>query len=480
MTDKLTIHFAANASQTGTVLFLLGENETPLATYASHALTHALEIADFKGKSGMLDLIGHANFDRLMVVGIGKRAELIGNALVKLGGALYSKIPSSVKALTLDVRELTVEQAADFAFGFRLKQYNFIQYKTKAKDEDKVRELVLTFVCDVGTEVAFAAREAVAKGVDTARELINLPPNVLTPIEFATRAKALESLGIEVEILDEDAMFKLKMGSLLGVGLGSENESRLAIMRWNGGVKGEAPLGFIGKGVTFDTGGISLKPGAGMEDMKGDMAGAACVLGLMETLARRKAQVNVVGLIGLVENMPDGKAIRPGDILTSMSGQTIEIINTDAEGRLVLADVLHYANVTYKPKFMINLATLTGAILVALGKENAGLFSNNDALSEKIFTSGLVTGETVWRMPLSKEYNKIIDSQFADMKNSGGRDAGSITAAQFLQRFVGETPWAHLDIAGTGMGVKPSDINRSWGPGWGVRLLNHVVEVHYG
>jgi leucyl aminopeptidase len=460
-------------------MILLGEDEKPSGHFALDALTNALAIADFKGKSGLVDLISFDGLDRLLVAGIGKRAELNGNALVKLGGALYSKIPASIKSLTIMADAFTPDQAADFALGFRLKQYNFTQYKTTLKDEDKARELSLTFITQEGTQEAFTSREAIAKGIDSAREVINLPPNVLNPIEFARRAKALEALGVEVEILDEDAMFKLKMGSLLGVGLGSDNESRLAVMRWNGGVKGEAPLGFIGKGVTFDTGGISLKPGAGMEDMKGDMAGAACVLGLMETLARRKAKANVIGLIGLVENMPDGKAIRPGDILTSMSGQTIEIINTDAEGRLVLADVLHYANVTYKPKFMVNLATLTGAILVALGKENAGLFSNNDDLSTKLFTSGVATGETVWRLPLSKAYDKIIDSQFADMKNSGGRDAGSITAAQFLQRFVGETPWAHLDIAGTGMGVKPSDINRSWGPGWGVRLLNHLVEVNY-
>jgi leucyl aminopeptidase len=251
------------------------------------------------------------------------------------------------------------------------------------------------------------------------------------------------------------------------------------VMRWNGGAKGEKPVAFVGKGVTFDTGGISIKPAGGMEDMKGDMAGAACVTGLMHALAARKAKVNAVGVIGLVENMPDGNAQRPGDIVTSLSGQTIEIINTDAEGRLVLADVLWYTQERFEPVFMVNLATLTGAILVALGQENAGLFSNDDTLAERLAAAGKATGETVWRMPLSAAYDKMIDSKFADMKNSAGRHGGSITAAQFLQRHVDDTPWAHLDIAGTGMGSPASEINRSWGSGWGVRLLDRLVADHY-
>jgi leucyl aminopeptidase len=250
-------------------------------------------------------------------------------------------------------------------------------------------------------------------------------------------------------------------------------------MRWNGGKTGTPPVAFIGKGVCFDTGGISIKPAGGMEDMKGDMAGAACVVGLMHALAARKANANVIGAIGVVENMPDGKAQRPGDIVKSMSGQTIEIINTDAEGRLVLADVLHYVNTRFKPKFMVNLATLTGAILVALGQEYAGLFSNDDELSERLSKAGEATGERVWRMPLGPEYDKLIDSKFADVKNTGGRNAGSITAAQFLQRFVGKTAWAHLDIAGTGMGSPQTDINKSWGSGFGVRLLDRLVADHY-
>jgi leucyl aminopeptidase len=271
------------------------------------------------------------------------------------------------------------------------------------------------------------------------------------------------------------------MGALLGVGQGSAaaRASRLVVMEWHGGGKKQKPFAVVGKGVVFDTGGISLKPGAHMEDMKGDMAGAACVTGLLHTLASRKAKANVIGVIGLVENMPDANAQRPGDIVTSMSGQTIEIINTDAEGRLVLADALWYTQDKYKPQAMVNLATLTGAILIALGHEHAGLFSNNDKLAEQLFESGKATGEKLWRLPLSEGYDKMVDSKFADMKNSSGRPAGAITAAQLLKRFVNDTPWAHLDIAGTGLGAEKSDINKSWGPGFGVRLLNHFIAKHY-
>ncbi|HXM71141.1 MAG TPA: leucyl aminopeptidase, partial [Thermoanaerobaculia bacterium] len=299
------------------------------------------------------------------------------------------------------------------------------------------------------------------------------------PEEFARRVGDLKKLGVAVEVLDIAAMTKLGMNALLGVGQGSVHESRLVIMRWNGGKKGGDPVAFIGKGVCFDTGGISIKPAGGMEDMKGDMAGAACVVGLLQTLAERKARVNAVGAIGLVENMPDGKAQRPGDIVTTMSGQTIEIINTDAEGRLVLADVLHYVNTRFKPKFMVDLATLTGAIIVALGHEHAGLFANDDKLAERLLKAGVATGERLWRMPLGSEYDKKIDSKFADMKNTGGRDGGSITAAQLLQRFVDKTPWAHLDIAGTGMGSPQTDINKSWASGFGVRLLDRLVADYY-
>ncbi len=335
-------------------------------------------------------------------------------------------------------------------------------------------------VADAGAaRKAWAAREAVAEGVLIARDLVNEPANVLYPEEFARRATALKKLGVAVEVLDEKAMKKLGMNALLGVGQGSARESRLVVMRWNGGKRGSSPVAFIGKGVCFDTGGISIKPAQGMEDMKGDMAGAACVVGLMHALAARKAPVNAVGAIGLVENMPGPDAQRPGDIVKSMSGQMIEIINTDAEGRLVLADVLWYVARRFKPKFMVNLATLTGAIIVALGHEHAGLFANDDKLADRLLKSGQATGERLWRMPLAPEYDKLIDSKFADVKNTGGRNAGAITAAQFLQRFVDKTPWAHLDIAGTGMGSPQTDINKSWASGFGVRLLDRLVADHY-
>jgi leucyl aminopeptidase len=359
----------------------------------------------------------------------------------------------------------------------------FDRYKTKRREgEEAPAKPQIT----IAVSNAAAAKKAwdsssgpVADGVIMARDLINEPANVLFPEEFARRTAVLKKLGVAVEVLDVPAMKKLGMNALLGVGQGSRKDSRVVIMRWNGGKKNDAPVAFIGKGVTFDTGGISIKPAAGMEDMKGDMAGAACVVGLMHALAARKAKVNAVGAIGVVENMPDGNAQRPGDIVKTMNGQTIEIINTDAEGRLVLADVLHYVNTRHKPRFMIDLATLTGAIIVALGQEYAGMFGNDDRLCDRLTKAGQATMERVWRMPLGPEYDKQIDSKFADMKNTGGRFGGSITAAQLLARFVDKTPWVHLDIAGTALGSPQNDINKSWSSGWGVRLLNQLVADHY-
>jgi leucyl aminopeptidase len=326
---------------------------------------------------------------------------------------------------------------------------------------------------------AFADVEAVVDGVFLARDLVNEPANILGPVEFAERAKALEALGVKVEILTEKEMKKLGMGSLLGVAQGSPRGARMAVMQWSGGKAKDKPVAFVGKGVTFDTGGNSMKSASGMEDMKGDMGGAAAVTGLMHALAARKAKANVVGVIGLVENAVDGHAQRPGDIVTSMSGQTIEVLNTDAEGRLVLADALWYCNDRFQPKFMVNLATLTGAIMVALGVHHAGLFSNDEELAEQLLGAGLATQERLWRMPLGPEYDKLIDSKNADMKNIGGRYGGAITAAQFLKRFVKDTPWAHLDIAGTAISAPPSEINQSWGSGFGVRLLDRLVRDHY-
>jgi leucyl aminopeptidase len=443
----------------------------------------------FTGKSGTaLEIVAPVGLSvsRLVVVGVGKAGKLKSQDIVKLGGIARGKVPASATDATVFAElaggAMRPEQVADLALGTRLRAYTFDRYKTKRKDgEEKpaATNLALAVANTAAAERAWAARAGLADGVVLARDLINEPANVLYPEEFAKRCGNLKKLGVAVEVLDVKAMEKLGMHSLLGVGQGSAHESRTVIMRWNGGKKSDAPVAFIGKGVCFDTGGISIKPAASMEDMKGDMAGAACVVGLMHALAARKAKVNVVGAIGLVENMPDGKAQRPGDIVKTMSGQTIEIINTDAEGRLVLADVLHYVNGKYKPKFMIDLATLTGAIIVALGQEYAGLFSNDDRLCDRLAKAGVATGERVWRMPLGPEYDKLIDSKFADMKNTGGRWGGAITAAQLLARFVEKTPWAHLDIAGTALGSPQTDINKSWSSGWGVRLLNELVAEHY-
>jgi leucyl aminopeptidase len=456
---------------------------------AADLVKRAAETNQFKGKSGaVLDILAPQGLkaSRLIVVGTGKLSEIKDNDFLKLGGAAAGKLRAGNGAVTVIAElpdgEMKPDKAAAVAAGLQLRAYKFDRYKTKKKDgEDAaVRAEVSFAVGDVAAaRKAFAPSAHIVDGVIMARELVNEPPNVLYPVEFARRAGQLQKLGVDVEILDVKAMTKLGMGALLGVAQGSNQPARTVIMRWNGGKRGDQPVAFVGKGVCFDTGGISIKGAASMEDMKGDMGGAACVVGLMHALAARKAKVNAVGAIGLVENMPDGNAQRPGDIVTSMSGQTIEIINTDAEGRLVLADVLWYVAKKFKPKFMVDLATLTGAIMVALGTEYAGLFSNNDELAERLTKAGQATGERVWRMPLGPEYDKQIDSQFADMKNTGSRHGGSITAAQFLQRFVDDTPWAHLDIAGTAMGTPKSDINQSWGSGYGVRLLERLVAEHY-
>jgi len=474
-------------------------------------LNRAAAAAKFKGKLGsVLDIVAPSGLsvDRLIVVGVGANSSDGTNgpaqdhdgdkgkpfSLANLGGVVAGKIGRGTRALVVfDVPRRAKEvkdpsdAAAEFVLGLRLRDYRFDAYKTKKKDdadEDGATHVTIAVADVAAVQTASAARGAVADGVLTARSLVNEPPNVLYPEAFAVRAKALESLGVEVEVLDVPAMERLGMGAILGVSQGSAKPGRIVVMRWNGlgnanGHAAENPIAFIGKGVTFDTGGISIKPSSGMEDMKGDMAGAACVVGLMQALAGRKAKVDAIGAIGIVENMPGPNAQRPGDIVTSMSGQTIEIINTDAEGRLVLADVCWYVQDKYKPKLMIDLATLTGAILVALGQEHAGLFSNDDELAEKLLAAGKATGEKLWRMPLSPAYDKIIDSKFADVKNSGGRHAGSITAAHFIQRFVNNTPWAHLDIAGMGMGSPSNDINQSWGSGWGVRLLDRLVADNY-
>jgi leucyl aminopeptidase len=495
MTPRPTVTFAKySAPKKGTAIVLSAEegglSAAAKACDPADVLPRAFEVSEFKGKSGSaVDLIApeKSPLDRIIAVGIGKDSAMNEYAWLKLGGSIAAQIKKA-KDVTI-VAELPglaigAAEAAGIAAGILLRSYSFDTYKTKKDDQnsgadDKPAKITIQCANPTAAKKAFAESEGAVDGVYLARDLVNEPANVLGPVEFAARAESLKALGVEIEVLTEKDMRKLGMGALLGVAQGSVRPPRLVIMRWNGGKPKDKPVAFVGKGVVFDSGGVSIKPAAGMEDMKGDMGGAAAVTGLMHVLAARKAKANVVGIIGCVENMVDGNAQRPGDIVKSMSGQTIEVINTDAEGRLVLADALWYCNERFQPQFMIDLATLTGAIMVSLSGYYAGLFSNNDQLAERLFITGQTTQERLWRMPLGPEYDKMIDTKNADMKNTGGRYGGAITAAQFLQRFVKETPWAHLDIAGTAMGSPASEINQSWSSGFGVRLLDRLVRDHY-
>jgi leucyl aminopeptidase len=493
---KITFAKTAPARTDAIVLFVgeaakLAKAASALDKASGGHIGRAIAAAGFEGKKDTsLDIVAPARIGvgRVMVLGIGDAAKLTALDGELAGGAMAGALQAAKVKTAAVHAEIAgasalapARLAALLASGARLRDYRFTKYKTRKKDEaTPIAALSLVTADATGARKAWKGLEAVATGVHLARDLVNEPANHLFPDEFARRARELTRLGIGVEVIDPRQMARLGMGALLGVAQGSSHPARLVVMRWAGGRKNARPVAFVGKGVTFDTGGISMKPAAGMEDMKGDMGGAACVTGLMAALAGRKAKVNAVGVIGVVENMPDGNAQRPGDVVTSMSGQTIAVLNTDAEGRLVLADCLWYTQSRFKPQVMVNLATLTGAILVALGKEHAGLFSNNDELAARLTEAGLATGEKVWRMPLAPEYDKLIDSDIADMKNIGtGRNAGAITAAQFLQRFVNEVPWAHLDVAGTAMDSVKSGVNQSWGSGWGVRLLDRLVAEHY-
>ncbi len=462
-------------------------------------LSRAIKGSRFKGRMDQsLTLLGPAGtkLEVLYVAGLGKAADVDALRMQAVGGRIYAALGGSGRAAAAVAVDAVdgctmspAQMAADLAFGARLRSYRFDKYRTKEKKEDKPALKTLKILCrgPARARTAFATRDKVADGVFFTRDLVSEPPNVLYPETMAQRAKGLTKLGVKVEILGARQMQRLGMGALLGVAQGSDREPRLVVMRWRGttgkagrGAKAKGPVAFVGKGVTFDTGGISLKPSGGMEDMKWDMSGAGTVVGLMKALAGRKARVDAVGVIGLVENMPSGSAQRPSDIVTSMSGQTIEVLNTDAEGRLVLADALWYCKERFKPRFIIDLATLTGAIIVALGHEKAGLFSNNDRLAERIAAAGEKVGESVWRMPLGQAYDKLLRSEAADMQNiSGGRGAGSITAAQFLQRFVDKTPWAHLDIAGMAWSKKSLPTAPKGGTAFGVRLLDRLVADNY-
>jgi leucyl aminopeptidase len=491
-----TLNIPSNA----VVVFTIGENLRlskqleSLDAESGGAIKKAIEADEFTGKKGkVLSVLGIVNADvaRVVLVGLGDSEKGVKTELdiQKLGGKIFSTLSGvRAKEATVIVEETIGGFAPEFvasnlAFGAKLRSYRFDKYFTKKKDSEKPTLTQITYALDNNVEATkrFEVQDAIAEGVFFTRDVVSEVPNVLYPESYAEKCKELKELGIKVEVLGEKEMTKLGMGSLLSVGQGSDKESKLVVMQWNGAPKNSgAPVAFIGKGVTFDTGGISLKPGLNMHEMKYDMGGSGTVVGLMKALAGRNARVNAVGVIGCVENMPSGGACRPGDVVTSMSGQTIENLNTDAEGRLVLADALWYTQDRFKPKFMIDLATLTGAMVVALGTHRAGTFSNNDELAERIYKVGEDTGDRVWRLPMGEEYNKQMNSKVADMQNIGNaKGAGSITAAQFLERFVNDVPWCHIDIAGVCWASEADDMTPEGARGYGVRLLDKLVSDYY-
>ncbi len=449
------------------------------------ALADGASAARFKGRPGQVFegfAIRDERLARIALAGAGEAdASGRGANLEKAGAALAGKfLRSGVKSMAIDLSgaDLSADEAARVLLGLRLRSWAHDVYRTKLAEEKKVTlDSVTVIAAPEGTQDAWAVQDAVATGVEFTRTLVAEPANIVYPISFVERCqKAFEGTGAELTVLDEDEMAKLGMGALLGVGQGSRQPSRLLAIRWNGGKEGEKPTVFVGKGVTFDTGGISIKPAGGMEDMKWDMGGAGAVAGAMLALVGRKAKANVVGVVGLVENMPDGNAQRPGDVVTSMSGQTIEVINTDAEGRLVLCDALHWAQEQYEPARIVDFATLTGAIIISLGNEHGGLFANDDALADDLLAAGKSSGDAMWRMPIGPAYDKLIDSPIADIKNVGPRGGGSITAAQFLGRFIKKgTAWAHCDIAGVVWADKPGATWDKGATGFGVRLIDQFV-----
>lgn len=442
----------------------------------------------FRAKKGQILSFtpsGASEFSEVVVVGLGKSAD-IDNMVMQYAG---SKLVQYLNGIEAEAATVCFNMAAkpelinNLYIGMALRNYKFNKYFVDKKSDNKIHFKKASFCMADAKEAKLLVDESkvLMNAVYFTRDLVSEPANVLYPKTFVDACKKLEKSGLKVRVLSEKDMAKLGMGALLGVGQGSVNAPYLVVMEWNGGNKKDAPLAFVGKGVTFDTGGISIKPSQNMGDMKYDMAGAGTVTGLMKALAERKAKVNAVGVIGLVENMPSGSAQRPGDVVKSMSGQTIEIDNTDAEGRLVLADALWYTQDKYKPKFMINLATLTGAIVIALGENAyAGLFSNDDKLASQLYDAGIKSGDKVWRFPISEFYDKQINSEIADVRNTGtGRGAGSITAAQFLQRFVNKYPWAHLDIAGMAWDKSGQEINPKGATGFGIQILNQLVKDYY-
>lgn len=462
------------------------EGVKPLHEKHKSFIEKTLETSKFKGKKGETFSLWcpyEEAATQVLLIGLGKKDAIALKDLEEAGGSLMAILKASkydYVNIDLDGLVFGAEGVAYFASGLDLRDWQFDKYKTKDKPEQGSLHISLKSSDAAFSQNTYDHCHAVNLGNFLTREVISEPPNVLYPESMAEIAKSLSPLGLEVEVLGESEMKKLGMNALLGVGQGSEKESKLIVIQWKGNPSSDDKIAFVGKGVTFDTGGISIKPSNNMEDMKYDMGGSGVVLGLMKALATRKAKVNVVGVMGMAENMPSGSAQRPADVVTSMSGQTIEVVNTDAEGRLVLADALWYTQDRFKPKAMIDLATLTGAIVVAIGHEYAGLFSNNDTLADQIKDVGSEVGENVWRFPMGPEYDRDINSDIADVKNVGsGRGAGSITAAQFLERFVNKTPWVHLDIAGVAWEKKVKPLTGKGATGFGVRLLNRFVEKYY-
>ena len=476
---------AARPAQVEAIAFALGKDSLPtLPIEAAKLVSDGAKAGRFTGEAGSLfDMFVEEGgaIVRVVLVGTGSGSSA---DLEKAGGALIARLlVGGPKTLAVEFPGgADAQVVASFALGAQLRSWRIDTYRTRLPEKSKPSLDAATLVSDAaGVSDAWASASGVAKGVAFTRELVAEPGNIIYPESFVERCRPLEMLGVEITVLDEAQMAQLGMGALLGVAQGSVRKPRLLAMRWNGtGDASSKPLVFIGKGVTFDTGGISLKPGPGMEDMKWDMGGAGAVAGVIKALAHRKAKADVVGICGLVENMPDGNAQRPGDIVTSMSGQTIEVLNTDAEGRLVLCDVVTWAQKTYSPETIVDLATLTGAMIISLGHEHGGLFSNDDDLADKLTAAGKAVDEKLWRFPLSDAYNKLIDSPIADMKNIGPRYAGSITAAQFIKRFVDDgVKWAHLDIAGMVWSDKPGATHDKGATGYGVRLLDRLVADHF-
>ena len=487
----MKVNFVPKLTEKKEVLALVADKKSildfkELDKNTLNKIQYAINNEDFNfNKFSSLEIINDKNttFSKINLISPGKISSIQGNDFAIIGGKINqisSKSSKKIVSILVAKEFSTDDNLIQIGFGATLNTYKFDKYKTKKKTKKQINEVKIISNNATKLKNKLKNKNSVAEGIFLARDLVNEPSNVLNPEAYAKRIKELSKFGLKVEVLNEAKMKRLGMWSLLGVGRGSQYESQLVIIRWDGNKsKKTKPLCFVGKGVCFDSGGISLKPGNKMEEMIGDMGGSAAVVGLMKTLALRKAKVNVIGVVGLVENMPDGTAQKPGDIVKSMSGQTIEIQNTDAEGRLVLADALWYAQDKYKPEIMIDLATLTGAIVMSLGNKMAGIFSNNDDLSEKLMEAGRVSGDNVWRLPLSESYDKMINSQFADMKNIGMGGAGSITAAQFLKRFVNKVPWVHIDIAGTATGMEKSSINTSWASGFGVNLLDTLISKFY-